>query len=282
VSIGNSPPDAPSSASDASSSVPSVGRALAQGRLDSGLTVDAVSTATRVRVPIVHAIERDDFTGCGGDVYARGHIRAIARVVGIDPAPLIEQYDAEHGGRPSPTKVAPLYESEKIRPEPRRPNWTAAMIAAIVAVVGFVGFTMFSGSDSGSGDSGSRPVAGHASQGRPSAEPSRSAPSAGTTPSAQPSNSPIAAVPANKVVVKLTANDAKSWVSAIGGDGNSLFQGLLEPGESKTFTDDKKISLVLGNAGAVDMFVNGKDLGTAGSNGQLVRTDFTPGDPQAG
>ena len=121
MSIGNSPPDAPSDAPDASSAVPSIGRALAQGRRDAGLTVDAISTATRVRVPIVRAIEEDDFSRCGGDVYARGHIRAFARVVGIDPAPLVAEYDAEHGGRPAPTRVAPLYDSDRIRPEARRP-----------------------------------------------------------------------------------------------------------------------------------------------------------------
>ncbi len=279
MSIGNSPPDAPPSPSDVPPSVPSVGRALARGRLDAGLTVEAVSTATRVRVPIVLAIEADDFSRCGGDVYARGHIRALARVVGIDSAPLVAQYDAEHGGRPAPTQVTPLYEADRIRPDPRRPNWTAAMIAAIVVVIGFVGFTMFTGSSSGGG----QPVAGHASQSRPSVLPSHTGATAPVViPSAQPSNSPIAAVPGNKVVVKLTANNGKSWVSAIGADGTSLFQGLLEPGQSKTFTDDKKISLVLGNAGAVDMFVNGKDLGTAGTNGQLVRTEFTPGNPQQG
>ena len=80
VSIGNSPED----------DRPSIGRALQQARIDAGLTVDEVSTSTRVRVPIVQAIEEDDFSRCGGDVYARGHIRTLARAVGLDPDPLIE------------------------------------------------------------------------------------------------------------------------------------------------------------------------------------------------
>ncbi len=288
MSIGNSSHDAPTPAAsgspvpeipegqDAAPSAPSIGHVLAQGRRDAGMSVDAVSAATRVRVPIVQGIEKDDFTRCGGDVYARGHIRSFARTVGLDPEPLVAQYDREHGGRPEPTTVAPLYEGERLRPEPRRPNWTAAMIAAIVVVVGFVGFTLLSGTGS------SQPVAGHASQSRPAAPSRSTAPSPTATPSAQPSNSPIAAVPADEVVVKLTAGKGKSWVSATGADGNSLFQGLLQSGDSKTFTDDKKISLIIGNAGAIDMFVNGKDLGPAGADGQLVRTAFTPGDPQAG
>ncbi len=57
----------------------SVGRALRQARIKAGLTVDDVSNATRVRIAIVHAIEQDDFAPCGGDVYARGHIRTLAQ-----------------------------------------------------------------------------------------------------------------------------------------------------------------------------------------------------------
>ncbi|TSB21758.1 helix-turn-helix domain-containing protein, partial [Streptomyces benahoarensis] len=134
MSIGNSPTD----------DRPSVGRAIQQARIAARLTVEEVSASTRVRIPLVHAIEQDDFSRCGGDVYARGHLRTLARAVQLDPGPLIEQYDAEHGGRPEPTPAAPLFEAERIRPERRRPNWTAAMVAAIVAVVGFVGFTLFS------------------------------------------------------------------------------------------------------------------------------------------
>jgi Helix-turn-helix domain len=73
-----------------------IGGALAEARSEAGLTVDQVSERTRIRATIVRAIERDDYAVCGGDYYARGHIRAIARVVGTDPAPLIEQYDIAH------------------------------------------------------------------------------------------------------------------------------------------------------------------------------------------
>ncbi len=297
MSIGNSSHDAPSPAPDTSSaaaaepapSSPSIGLLLSRGRREARMSVEAVSAATAVRVPIVRAIEQDEFDRCGGDVYARGHIRAFARAVGLDPEPLVERYDADHGGRPAPTRVAPVYQTGKVRAEPRRANWTAAMVAAIAVVVAFVGFTLFSG-----GGSGGHPVAGHASQDGASARPSASASArSGSTPSATPSTSPsasapqdggspIAAAPGNKVVVKLTAGPGRSWVTATASDGHTIFQGLLKDGQSTTLTDDKKISLLLGNAGAVQMFVNGKDLGTAGAKGHLLRTVFTPGNPQAG
>lgn len=83
-----------------------IGGALAAARSDAGLTVDQVSERTRIRRTIIRAIEEDDYAPCGGDFYVRGHIRAIARVVGTDPAPLIEQYDAARG-LPHPPHLEP-------------------------------------------------------------------------------------------------------------------------------------------------------------------------------
>ncbi|HSZ43637.1 MAG TPA: helix-turn-helix transcriptional regulator [Trebonia sp.] len=81
----------------------SIGGALAGARQRAGLTVADVSAHTRIRQPIIRAIEHDDFGVCGGDFYARGHIRAIARTVGLDSEPLVHEYDAAHPhGQPVP------------------------------------------------------------------------------------------------------------------------------------------------------------------------------------
>ena len=60
------------------------------------MTLAQVSKRTRIRETIIRKIEADDFSECGGDFYARGHIRAIAKAVGTDPEPLIEDYDTDH------------------------------------------------------------------------------------------------------------------------------------------------------------------------------------------
>jgi hypothetical protein len=72
----------------------SIGATLAKARGEGGLTVAQVSQRTRIRETIIRDIERGDFSSCGGDFYARGHIRAIARVVGVESGPLIAEYDA--------------------------------------------------------------------------------------------------------------------------------------------------------------------------------------------
>ncbi|MFI1890671.1 helix-turn-helix domain-containing protein [Streptomyces jumonjinensis] len=273
MSIGNSPEDDRPSTDE---SRPSIGRALQQARIAAGLTVDEVSAGTRVRIPIIHAIEEDDFTRSGGDVYARGHVRMIAQAVRLDPAPLVAQYDSERGGRPVPTPAAPLFEAERIRPEPGRPNWTAAMVAAIVAVIGFVGFTLFSGDDT------DRNRTSQAAEGRAPAKPSKTPSAKPVDPKPDPTDGAIAAAPKDKVTVKLSVIDAKSWISAKSHNGKLLFDGTLAKGQSKTFSDDERIDLILGNAGAIELYVNGKKVEDEFRTGQVERLSYTKGDPEAG
>ncbi|MFI0234973.1 helix-turn-helix domain-containing protein [Streptomyces sp. NPDC016845] len=281
MSIGNSPEDDRPSEDSAprADDGPSIGRALQQARIAAGLTVDEVSQSTRVRGPIVHAIEADDFSRCGGDVYARGHIRTLARAVGLDPAPLLEQYGAEHGEPAAPTPATPLFEAERIRSEPRRPNWTAAMVAAIVAVIAFVGYTVVSGGDD---DGGKQQAAEGAT---PATSKPATKPSPGkkpVDPKPDPSDSAIAAAPQDKVTVKLNASDGRSWISAKDHNGRTMFDGVLERGQSKTFQDSTKIDLVLGDAGAIQLYVNGKQIADEFQPGQVERLTYTKGDPEVG
>ncbi|MFF7752980.1 helix-turn-helix domain-containing protein [Streptomyces sp. NPDC007971] len=280
MSIGNSPEDERPFPDESEEFRPSVGRALQKARIAAGLTVDDVSSATRVRIAIVHAMEADDFAPCGGAVYARGHIRTLARAVHLDPEPLIAQYDAEHGGRPAPTPAAPLFEAERIRPERRGPNWTAAMVAAIVAVIGFVGFTAFKGGDSGN-DAKSQVAEGTTATPTKSASPTPTKDKP-ADPTSEASDSAIAAAPQDKVTVQVSAANGRSWISAKDHNGRMLFDGLLKKGESKTFQDSSKINLILGDAGAIQLYVNGKKIEDNFQKGSVERLTYTKGDPEAG
>ncbi|MFD0852227.1 helix-turn-helix domain-containing protein, partial [Actinomadura adrarensis] len=80
----------------------SIGETLAREREQAGLTLTQVSLQTRIRESVIRAMEQDDFSACGGNFYARGHIRSISRVIGIDPEPLVREYDDAHGGAPMP------------------------------------------------------------------------------------------------------------------------------------------------------------------------------------
>lgn len=91
-----------------------------------------VSAGTRIREGLIRAIEDDDFDPCGGDFYARGHIRAIAAAVGVDPDRMVGEYDATH---PSARRAT----LEELPSRRRRRRWLAPMAyLACLVVIGLV------------------------------------------------------------------------------------------------------------------------------------------------
>jgi transcriptional regulator with XRE-family HTH domain len=120
-----------------------VGATLAAARRRAGLTIDDVSRRTRVRQAIILGIERDDYAACGGDFYARGHIRAIAQAVGEDPAPLLEEFDSTWGSAEQITAAEAFRPRMPLRArERRRVRWAAVLAAAVLAVIGFASYKL--------------------------------------------------------------------------------------------------------------------------------------------
>jgi cytoskeletal protein RodZ len=124
----------------------SIGATLAAARRRAGLTVGDVSQRTRVTEPIIRGIEQDDYAACGGDFYARGHIRAIARAVGEDPVPLIDEFDSTWRSSQEITAAEAFQPAMPLRKrERRRVRWTAFLAVLVLAVLGFAGYKFVSG-----------------------------------------------------------------------------------------------------------------------------------------
>jgi len=104
----------------------SVGEALAKARSQAGLTVDELSDRTRIRKTVIRCIEHDDYDACGGDLFVRGYVRAIADAVGIDALPLISEYnrtreDTSRGRDTHITHVARIAEPVPPAADPASP-----------------------------------------------------------------------------------------------------------------------------------------------------------------
>lgn len=118
---------------------PVIGPELTAARDRLRLTIDQLSERTRIRPHVIEAIEVDDFAPCGGDFYARGHLRTLARVLGIDAGPLLASYDASYAHAPvDPRRV---FEAElatgaggSIRSTRGGRNWSV-LIAAVMGAV---------------------------------------------------------------------------------------------------------------------------------------------------
>jgi Helix-turn-helix domain/RodZ C-terminal domain len=215
-----------------------IGAELAAARRHANLTVAEVSQRTKIREAIVRDIEADDYTGCGGDFYARGFIRAIARAVGTDPAPLIDEYNAANGTPQAAAAPPGLLGSPargRLR-EPRRLNVTALLAVATVIVLAFAAVLALSASRHPPGTGHRHPLA------RPSATAA----------------SPATARHGREVVVSLVAAQP-CWIEFTTPAGRYLSQAYVLPGQSKTWTFRHAVAMRLGNPAGVKLTVNGRD-----------------------
>lgn len=220
----------------------SIGDTLAEARRQAGLTIAQVSQQTRIRESIVRAIEQGDFSPCGGDFYARGHIRSIAEVVGVDPVPLVREYDEEHP--PGSMRASQIFEPAtpiRIR-DPRNLHLGRVLAVALLAVIGFGAYHVVStrGTHTSATPTATvRPVA--------TAKPKVTAKPA----------THKAAVPKNTAVITLTAI-SDCWVGFNSPSGQSLSQVTVPAGQTMTWNEKHSVSMVIGNPPGVKLTVNGK------------------------
>lgn len=222
----------------------SIGGTLAEARQAAGLTIADVSARTRIRSGLIGAIEHDDFGPCGGDFYARGHIRAIARVVDVDSRPLIAEYDAARPGArpagledlllpPSAADEPPPGEPQAPRQEPRRargrrrrllwlPGPLALLAAVALAVIGGGAYQLAAGTGPQHARAQHAGAAGAAGTARSAATAS----SPGTAPATPPATTlPAVIVPSSPPPSAPAKQVTPSSVTAVGpggtGDGDN-------------------------------------------------------------
>jgi cytoskeleton protein RodZ len=228
----------------------SIGSDLTAARERAGLTIEQLSAETRIRPGLIAAMEADDFTRCGGNFYARGHIRAIARALDTDPAPLLARYDESQSIAPVPDRGR---REERVAAQPpplraARPRWAALLAVILIGAMGWGLVRLFAPSHAD--QTVDPPGAGHAvtttPTARPPAKPTVPRPPATTPPGAR------------RVTLTLTATRDGSYVTLRNYHGVRLFQGLLGPSSSHTITYPGAIRVRLEVARNIGIFVNGK------------------------
>ncbi|MFM2154130.1 MAG: hypothetical protein RL382_31 [Actinomycetota bacterium] len=251
----------------------SLGSMITKARKDAGLSIDDLSAATNIRGTLLREMEANNFSQCGGETYARGHLRNIAIKVNVDPQIFLTAFEDEqmHVDR---TMQDLLIENNVMREpkEVRKVSWKV-LVTISVASLFVAGLAQIIVSSNSTPDI---PVAIDES---PAASAS---PDATPEPTASESSAAEEVVPADDgtvstgqgVEVVLTATRAKSWLFVSDSSGRVLFSGQIAKGVTKTFSSDQQLNLKIGNAGGVDLSVNGKKIDSVGANGQVVSVSY--------
>ena len=73
-----------------------LGQVIRDARIAARLSLEQLSESTSIRIGLLTEMENNSFIHCGGDTYARGHLRNIANRIGADPLEFIKMYNEEH------------------------------------------------------------------------------------------------------------------------------------------------------------------------------------------
>ena len=244
----------------------SLGALITKSRTSARLSIEDLSKATNIPVTLLRDMEAGNFKKCGGETYARGHLRNIAAKLGIDERIFLDQFEIEVTAPVKPIRDL-LSDNNAAMPyqEKKQISWKVLAGGSIAALLLFGGAQIiFSNLDSGDD-----PVATSTLS-----ESTSSTPSASNTPAKPaPTESSVPAVSGN-LIVEVRATRGTSWLYVTDESGTSIFSGQIRKGNSKVFSDSKQVNLRVGNAGGVDIAVNGKDVGSVGINGQVVNLTY--------
>lgn len=241
----------------------SLGSLIAKARKDAGLSLEDLAAKTNIRISVLSEIEKNNFSQCGGETYARGHVRNIASILKADQKEFIRLYEEEQGGETRSIKDLLIENSVMRLPaEARKVSWKVLVMISVVSLF-VVGIAQVVISNINTNDVlSANPSA--------SASPSETA---AQSPSAEPSAQSTFST-GSGVEVIIEAARAKSWLFVSDASGRTLFSGQVSRGAVKTFSSDSQLNLKVGNAGGVDLKVNGKKVQAIGVDGEVVSVSY--------
>jgi cytoskeletal protein RodZ len=248
-----------------------LGSTIRDAREAARLSIESLSDSTSIRIGLLTEMENNNFSHCGGDTYARGHLRNIAAKVGIDPQVFIDLYNEEHSAEHR--AIQDLLAENNVMQVPREKkkiSWKvpATISVSILLVIGIVQIVISNQSSTTS----STPAV-EVSQ---SAEPAATASVAESpTPAATgtPSTSATTPTRSGPITLAIVAARGNSYIDIVV-DGKHVSKGSLFQGDSKSFQGNTAISIYLSNPAGLDLTLNGKALAPLGGQNEEVRRTF--------
>ena len=243
----------------------SLGQFMQGARESAGLSIDELSSRIAIRSGLLTEMEKNNFIHCGGDTYARGHLRNIAAHILVDPQILLDLYNEEHSIESRKIHDM-LVENNVTRiPTERKSIKPKSLVIASVVLLSAVaiGQVIISNSQT-------TVIPRVTASPSVAASPSVSASAVATEPAATES---VPAAANGEMKLTISATRGSSNIHVVAG-GKTLFQDPIFQGDTKSFSAPTSISVYLSNAGDLDLTLNGQKLAPLGARNQEIRKTF--------
>jgi cytoskeleton protein RodZ len=261
----------------------SIGDRLRRQRLQKRISLESVSLETKIGVRMLQAMEADQFEKLPGGVFRRSFVLQYAKALGLET----EEIAAELKQLTAFDEVPAIPTPEMIRAMERKPSYTfrfpavlsglgGSTVGSLLAAVGvmMVCALIYSWLQT------PRVPQTEVARTQPRVADTRPAeanpPMVREQASREPA--PSAVADAAPVQVSLSAEE-KTWIS-ISSDGKTVFASLLQPHDTKMVEASQKVRILIGNAGGLEISLNGKPIGPIGPKGQIRVVYLTPSGAQ--
>jgi cytoskeleton protein RodZ len=291
-----------------------VGAVLRAAREEQGLTLAQVEEATKIRLRFLQALEENDYSILGGDIYIRGFLKNYATFLGLDvnellpPSENVVPIVAPSANRETEILSLPLRDTSF-------PFGRLFLMVAAFILLGVAAYYLWQPAQramllerfsaylplptpsvtaipAGVGVSSTatiaEPTVTQASAAGPDSTPTSTpvptatlpprTPTPDLTATAEPTNTPE---PVRGIVLGVRVT-APSWTQVyLDNSDTAVMERTLNEGEIFEWTGQESVFLRLGNAGGVIVTLNGQELGTLGEPGSVVNR-FWVLDPATG
>jgi cytoskeleton protein RodZ len=255
----------------------SIGEKLRRQRLQRRISIEKISLDTKIGVRLLEAIEAEQFEKLPGGVFRRSFVLQYAKALGLDPEEIAA--DLTHLTEFDEVPAVPTVEMLKERDRQfasgfNMSGMSRSTIGSLIAAVGVIMACALIYSwwqtprqtTAAKVETAPAPPLSAQTQPAPPQNPPADQAVAPSPQAAQADGAPVR--------VGLSA-DEKTWIS-ISSDGKNVFANALEAHQTKLVEASEKVRLLIGNAGGVEISLNGKPIGPVGPRGQIRVVLLTP------
>ncbi|MFA5145479.1 MAG: RodZ domain-containing protein [Candidatus Omnitrophota bacterium] len=257
------------------------GAKLKKIRQELGLSLEEIQKKTKIHLNILKAIEGDSLTSLN-PIYLRSFLKIYCKFLGVDPQDYLADYkegQSQHSSVPVAKDLKPAVEKfDFLKTTGKKYKRVLVLISVIVILAfGLYNLGKVISSKRWTRSPKAVPVSAAVAGKREDKKEIKVKKAGVTRPAAAVQAAPVPA--ARNTAVKKDAGSGirlgirareNCWVD-MKADGRVVFRRVLEKGRFETWQAKDKIELSLGNAGAVDLEVNGQHFSNLGRRGQALK-----------